>query len=574
MKLIYILLPIGLCAQSTLTLTTPPPPPVGTVTANVIGNQGTATYYYWVVTNYPIGKDGGAVTIVRNAPNALTLTNYVNISWTPIASATAYDVLRTTTSQFPGSCTCAVVVGTTSTFINDTGGVLVAYSYTGTGTAVGHISLDNLGYSQPRFLFDKPINIATVSTLPPAVQHKGELWVASDSLAYSCTVGGSTNTPGLCWSNGIAWVTSGSAGSSIVWPTTPGLTLCSGTPCNAWSPSVALPNICATGKVQNGYNSDGTPSCENPPIGGTITYYQTPTASSIATYLQATATPYSPKTTLTYAGLAAGTDTIANFATNAGTPNLTFIPAGAFLWHVHASRTGAAGTVTLQFQLWEATSAGVDIAQIGTTSEITLGLTTTETEYNIAFVTNNVYTMASTASRLVLRVQANVGTPSTPNVLLYVGGTADSHISLPSQTVDATNFVPYVGATTDVNIGTHDFITSSRLILPVTISSSSPITVSQGGHYYCDVAGGCTYNIPAILTATIGNEMCFENNTSRSGAITLQMPAATQISLYGTLGTAASTFVSNGLAGDAVCLVAKIVGIYMANPVSGFWTAN
>jgi len=207
-------------------------------------------------------------------------------------------------------------------------------------------------------------------------------------------------------------------------------------------------------------STSAAPSWQTIPTLGSLTYYLTNTASSIATYLAMTVAPFSPKTTLAFTGLVAGTDTVQNFATIAGVPNLTFIPAGIYVFHVHASRTGAAGTVKIQAQFWEVSSVGVDIALIGT-SEASENLTTSEVEFSLAFADGNVYTPASAASRIVARVQAVVTGASGPTMNVFVGGTADSHVSLPSATVDASNFVPYTGATQDVNLGSHNLTVSS-----------------------------------------------------------------------------------------------------------------
>lgn len=204
---------------------------------------------------------------------------------------------------------------------------------------------------------------------------------------------------------------------------------------------------------------DGNGNFSPVPSAGTLTYYFTNTASSIATYLQATAAPFTPKTTLSFTALATGTDTLQNWATNAGVPNLTFIPAGVFTAHLHALRTGG-GTVTLFVQFWEVNAAGVDIAQIGTNTESTPALTTGELEYPLQMATANVYVMTSAASRVVARVFAVVS-GSAPTVQIFVGGTADTHLSLPSNTVDATNFVPYIGATATVDLATHDLLTGT-----------------------------------------------------------------------------------------------------------------
>jgi hypothetical protein len=268
---------------------------------------------------------------------------------------------------------------------------------------------------------------------------------------------------------------------------------------------------------------DGTnssqPSWQPIPAAGNLTYYWTNTASSIATYLQQTAAPFSPKTTQPHAGLAAGTDTLINFATNAGIPNLTFIPAGPYGCHVHADRTGAGGTVNLQCLFVEVNAAGADIAVIGT-SEASSALNTVENEFNLFYIDGNTYTLTSSASRIVARVQAVVGTASGPTVNLFVGGTADSHITLPSSTVDATNFVPYTGATADVNLGAHAlFITGPGAnfeFLPDSIGTPTAPTVTHGG-----TPGLVTYAYKISWITPVGNGPESSATSTSTGNATL-----------------------------------------------------
>ena len=266
--------------------------------------------------------------------------------------------------------------------------------------------------------------------------------------------------------------------------------------------------------TQTGDGTDVVSTSWQPaPASGSLTYYFTNTASSIATYLQQTSAPFSPKTTLSYASLPTGTDTLKNWATNASVPGLTFIPAGVYVFHVHALRTGG-GTVTVHCQFWEVGASGVDIAEIGQ-SEDTPPLGTGELEYELAYVDGNTYTMASTASRIVARVFAVVS-GSSPTVEIFVGGTADSHISLPSNTVDATNFVPYSGATQNLDLGAFN-------ILAANCCGSNPLhsisfTIDGGG---TAISTGAVGLFPtAAFACTISR---WDLSADQSGTITIDV---------------------------------------------------
>lgn len=165
--------------------------------------------------------------------------------------------------------------------------------------------------------------------------------------------------------------------------------------------------------------------------------------------------PYNPKTTMTFAmGTGSGTSNIQSFATAAGAPGLAFIPAGSYYCHIHTSRTnGFTGTAVFQCLFEEVTSAGVFVANIGTTTQ-TANIGLTEAEYIVAYNDPNVYTMANVADRVVAvlqLVQTSVGASGTLDV--YVGGEADTHIQLPASTTQysidgvpfCTGFTPTAG---------------------------------------------------------------------------------------------------------------------------------
>lgn len=219
------------------------------------------------------------------------------------------------------------------------------------------------------------------------------------------------------------------------------------------------------------------PSWQTLPVSGQLTYYFQNTASAIVGYLKMLTAPYSPKTTLTFSGISTTPVVIQNWATDSGFPGLGFMPSGTYILHAHSANTGT-GNATIYGEFWEVNSSGVDIAKIGTTetSFQVSGtyLNNTETEYEMSFVNPNVYTMATTSSRIVLRLYG-VMAGGTHSLEIYVGGTADSHIELPANSVDATNFLPYSGATNDLALGTHAATGTSFNSITALASSTSPM---------------------------------------------------------------------------------------------------
>ena len=108
---------------------TPPPLPVVNAYVSVVGTAGTQTYYYWIVANYTEGNAPPSTPfILSGAPNVLSSANYVKISWRPVSGATSYDLLRTSAPTLPATCTCALVIGTTTLQYSDQGSALSSYT--------------------------------------------------------------------------------------------------------------------------------------------------------------------------------------------------------------------------------------------------------------------------------------------------------------------------------------------------------------------------------------------------------------------------------------------------------------
>lgn len=107
-----------------------PPQPVSSATGVVQGNPGPRILYYWIVTNALIGSSAPAGPfIVPLAPNTLTASNSVSLSWAAAPGAITYDVLRTTSPAAPvGACNCAVATAIAGTTASDQSNTLGAYT--------------------------------------------------------------------------------------------------------------------------------------------------------------------------------------------------------------------------------------------------------------------------------------------------------------------------------------------------------------------------------------------------------------------------------------------------------------
>jgi len=197
----------------------------------------------------------------------------------------------------------------------------------------------------------------------------------------------------------------------------------------------------------------GVTSFQPIPAQGVLVYYSTPTASDVGSALKQLVDPYVTPTTLSTPTVASGTVLLQTFVTEPSNPNRAFIPAGEYAVHIHASTTGGSRTYQILVEIWECNASGADIQMLASCGP-SIDLTGSNSEYIVAQSTT-LKNLAGTSSRIKTKIYSvgSVG-GSSGTVSIYVGGTDDTRINLPAPVVDATNFVPYTGATANVDLGT------------------------------------------------------------------------------------------------------------------------
>lgn len=147
-----------------------PPPVSAVVTANYNGVQGGDNITYWVVANTPRGDVvSQPATVIRAA--ATSGSNTVIVSWTAVVGATSYDVIKQLNStSLPSSCTCAVVVATTTRSVTDNGQALSAFTLGSViPTARAQIRINNSSQAFPFISVNGPQLPGTIAFLTPAL---------------------------------------------------------------------------------------------------------------------------------------------------------------------------------------------------------------------------------------------------------------------------------------------------------------------------------------------------------------------------------------------------------------------
>lgn len=244
-------------------------------------------------------------------------------------------------------------------------------------------------------------------------------------------------------------------------------------------------------------------------IAGSKTYYNYATeATSSAAYFNMNPTASTTATTKAYV-LASGTNYPQNWISPVGDPGVSVIPGGNYIVDYYAYRSSGSASITLSAQIWEVSSTGANVSLIATT-DATPNLTGTMTQYQVA-VTAPTHTMTSTSDRIVLRMVAV--TTGTPTLTIGMGGTYIMNLVTPGATIDVSNFVPYTGATKNLNLGSYSATTT---LLSITGVTSSVLKTDSNG-LVSKAVNGTDYT---LITANTCGSGQFFNAATAAGVFT------------------------------------------------------
>jgi hypothetical protein len=140
--------------------------------------------------------------LISNAPFTLNGSNYVRVCWNPVAGATGYDVLRTTTSGLPnGAASIGVALNTAGNCVSDQGAALSSYTLdtynpAKTPTSLKYARFDMPGITPP---LDNPpagqCRIYVDNTRTNASSSLGAVWAIKDD-GDDCFPAGTPGPPG------------------------------------------------------------------------------------------------------------------------------------------------------------------------------------------------------------------------------------------------------------------------------------------------------------------------------------------------------------------------------------------
>jgi len=144
---------------------------------------------------------------------------------------------------------------------------------------------------------------------------------------------------------------------------------------------------------------------------------------------------------------------LGTWTTLSGYPTGDAIPAGTWDIHVHAVQTAGTKDCRLYGKIYLKASGG-SLTYLGETGK-TKVLSDTEQAYDIMLQTGVINLTAGDAILMVGNAEPS-GSGSDPQITIYFGSTKGSLLALPAPTIDVNNYIPYAGATKDVNLGAYN----------------------------------------------------------------------------------------------------------------------
>lgn len=286
---------------------------------------------------------------------------------------------------------------------------------------------------------------------------------------------------------------------------------------------------------------------------GLLIYFLYHDASDIGGYKVCdTAIPAGVESTLTYSALADGDTLLDEFATPSGHPGLDYMFSGIWNLNIHAAKTTTDKEVRLYFEVYKRTTGGVETL-VGTSYNSNV-LGTSSAAYIISY--NGSITDLDLTDRIVIKVYSSVsGTGTDPDVSLYIEGTTTSRIEFPTSAVDATNFVPYSGATGAVDLGTNTLASGSITVGTNTAGANVTVNATLGTELVDFTPAGWNEDGATWTMGATGPLVHVAGNTT---TVTATLGAAIvagttyKVVITGTGGGGTATYTLGGVTGTTI----------------------
>jgi cytoskeletal protein CcmA (bactofilin family) len=184
------------------------------------------------------------------------------------------------------------------------------------------------------------------------------------------------------------------------------------------------------------------------------TYLFANVASDVSPYYQAKAADDFTIGTVSTVSKSVSTTPVllAEFLTEVSHPNTSYIPVGIVNFKYETRKATGNKEYITYAELWKRTEGGTE-TKLGT-SDLTTAVTTNQTVQQSTNLLLTTKVSLTTTDRLAVKLYAYLLSSPAASISLLFDDNTISGFSLPASPASATNFVPYVGATKDLNLGT------------------------------------------------------------------------------------------------------------------------
>lgn len=286
---------------------------------------------------------------------------------------------------------------------------------------------------------------------------------------------GATNLTGLLKGNGTGAFSAATANVDYLTPvmTTLGDTVY-GTAAGAQTrlPGNTTPVTLYLAQTGDGTNSSA-PQWLPLSAAGSLTFFLSGVASDIGGYYAAPSpSAFTPGVLASVSQTVTTTPTlIVSFATPTGYPNVTSIPAGPINVHWETQKSAGSNNYYSFARIYKRSSGGVETLLFTTDNSSQTAVNTSVQVTASAFA--SAPTTLALTDRIVVKIYC-VMVSSTATIAVNFDDNTGADFDFPSVVVDATNFLPYLGATRDVDLGSKSLTTTG------TVTASKFVGVSGG----------------------------------------------------------------------------------------------
>jgi hypothetical protein len=260
-------------------------------------------------------------------------------------------------------------------------------------------------------------------------------------------------------------------------------------------------------------SSAQAPTWSDLPVAGNFIFVMANAASSVGGYYQMVSlSAYTPAALASVSQTVTTSPTLlASFATNVGFPNATTIPSGILTVHYETQKASGNNNYYTYFELYKRSAGGTETLLLTSDNSSQLNVNTIIQQTVTALISSAIVTLAT--DRLVVKVYAQMVTGSA-SVAIRFDDSTDARAILPALAADVTNFVPYTGAVSNVDLGSNS-ITASNFSGSSSGTNTGDQTITLSG----DVTGSGTSGITASIAASVVTGKLITGFVSGAGTV-------------------------------------------------------